>query len=181
MQSLCLQFQLRGLTDSIPSAGKHFFTGEKDLHSDQSRSCLSRMNSRVLESTLRTTNNLLERLHASFFFYLFLGVNNFLKIGNYLPLAIIISAALMFGGLGEWVGAGWTLGTSSPGSDEKQDVVEKLRWVPRRRPVLTPILIMLSTHLTGVILFYTITGSSFAAYQTVSTSLSLCGWMRVFD
>ncbi|KAG6918119.1 hypothetical protein DXG01_016307 [Tephrocybe rancida] len=44
---------------------------------------------RVIESTLRTTNNLLERLHASFFFYVLTGPERFLKIGSYLPSAVL--------------------------------------------------------------------------------------------
>lgn len=81
-------------------------------------------------------------------------------------MAIVISVALMFGGLGDWVGAGWTLAS---GIDEKQSATLNSKWVPRRRPVLRPILIMLSTHLTGVMLFFAITSQSFIAYQTVSS------------
>jgi glycosylphosphatidylinositol transamidase len=64
----------------------------------------------VLESTLRSINNLLERLHASFFFYLLLHPGWFVKIGNYLPAAILIGAGLTIGGIRMWVQSGWVLG-----------------------------------------------------------------------
>ena len=31
--------------------------------------------------------------------------SSFLKVGSYLPSAVLIAAALMFGGLRQWVGA----------------------------------------------------------------------------
>jgi glycosylphosphatidylinositol transamidase len=87
---------------------------------------------RILESTLRTANNLLEKLHASFFFYILTGPGMFMKIGSYLPSAILISVSLMLGGLQEYSNAGWT--QTSTGS------------IQRRRPVLQAIAIMASLH-----------------------------------
>jgi hypothetical protein len=52
-------------------------------------------------------NNLLERLHASFFFYLLPHPGWFHKIGAYLPAAILLGAGMTFRGLGLWVDAGW--------------------------------------------------------------------------
>ncbi|KAF9265553.1 Gaa1-domain-containing protein [Marasmius fiardii PR-910] len=91
----------------------------------------------IVESTLRTTNNLLERLHASFFFYIMTGPERFLKIGSYLPSGIAISVAMMFTGLQTWIEAA------------KNN---------RTRPVLPVILkIMLPTHALGGILYFAIT------------------------
>ncbi|WVW84278.1 hypothetical protein I302_106308 [Kwoniella bestiolae CBS 10118] len=53
---------------------------------------------RTLESSLRSMNNLLERLHASYFFYLLPRPWNFIPIGHYLPSAILLSASLTIGG-----------------------------------------------------------------------------------
>jgi len=48
---------------------------------------------RIVESTLRTMSNLLERLHASFFLYIMTTPSSFLKIGSYLPSAVVIAVA----------------------------------------------------------------------------------------
>lgn len=46
---------------------------------------------RVPEAIFRAVNNLLEKFHQSFFFYLMLGPRNFVSISSYLPSAVIIS------------------------------------------------------------------------------------------
>ena len=53
---------------------------------------------RVVESSLRSYNNLLERLHASYFFYLFPRPGKFIPVGNYLPSAVLIGASITLGG-----------------------------------------------------------------------------------
>ncbi|CAB4255702.1 similar to Saccharomyces cerevisiae YLR088W GAA1 Subunit of the GPI (glycosylphosphatidylinositol):protein transamidase complex [Maudiozyma barnettii] len=46
---------------------------------------------RVSEGIFRAVNNLLEKFHQSFFFYLILAPRNFVSISSYLPSAVIIS------------------------------------------------------------------------------------------
>ncbi|CDK25363.1 unnamed protein product [Kuraishia capsulata CBS 1993] len=46
---------------------------------------------RVVEAIFRSVNNLLEKFHQSFFFYLMLAPRNFVSIGTYLPSAVLIS------------------------------------------------------------------------------------------
>lgn len=53
---------------------------------------------RTIESTLRSFNNLLERLHASFFFYLLPHPDYFLPVGHYLPAAVILGASVTIAG-----------------------------------------------------------------------------------
>jgi glycosylphosphatidylinositol transamidase len=53
---------------------------------------------RTVESTLRSFNNLLERLHASYFFYLVPMPHHFIPVGNYLPAAILLGASVTIGG-----------------------------------------------------------------------------------
>ncbi|KAI8998654.1 Gaa1-domain-containing protein [Trametes punicea] len=128
---------------------------------------------RVLESSLRTCNNLLERLHASFFFYLLVLPGTFMKIGSYLPSAILVGTAMLFTGLGEWIKAGWVWCPSAPSSGEKKQVGQVTpqenggRWRTRHRPVLEPIAIMLFTHALGATLFLLVRTSWFATNQTV--------------
>ena len=112
-------------------------------------------------------NNLLERLHASFFFYLLVGTSTFMKIGSYLPSAVLISTAMLFGGLGEWVKARWVIKTE-PDTEKPELPSASIKWASRRRPVLPALLVMITTHLAGVALFYLRTRSWFIEHQDVS-------------
>jgi GPI-anchor transamidase subunit GAA1 len=116
--------------------------------------------SRIMESTLRTTNNLLERLHASFFFYILTGTETFLKIGSFLPSAVLISVAMMFGGLRQWVDAGWIRRSEI----EKQG---ETLWEQRRRPMLHSLSLLISTHLLGIIIFWVVQTSWFIENRKV--------------
>lgn len=129
---------------------------------------------RILESTLRTTNNLLERLHASFFFYLLVGTTTFMKIGSYLPAAVLVSTAMLFSGLGEWAQARWVQETDVQDDKGKDGASEPgTRWVQRRRPVLPALLFVVATHLNGLLLFALMTIPWVNQYKAVSSSLIL--------
>lgn len=67
---------------------------------------------RIVEGAVRASNNLLERLHASFFFYLIPAPDKFLPVGHYLPAAVLLGASLTLGGFDcpdPLSGALWTL------------------------------------------------------------------------
>lgn len=100
----------------------------------------------MVESTLRTMNNLLERLHASFFFYLFTAPSQFLPIGFYLPPVIVISIAVSFGGLSLYVALGWHQITI----ENKEQKTSKTEWAMRDRPVIEALTIMGVTHISGI-------------------------------
>lgn len=119
---------------------------------------------RTIESTLRTMNNLLERLHASFFFYIMTGPQRFLKIGFYLPSAILISMGMMFHGLSAWVDAGWVQeNIDYEASEPKKPTThpQTQTWKRRRRPVISVLCIMIATHLLGIILFSLVSSTLF--------------------
>ncbi|KAF9475860.1 Gaa1-like protein [Pholiota conissans] len=115
---------------------------------------------RIVESSLRTVNNLLERLHASFFFYIMTSPQRFLKIGLYLPSAILISVAIMFHGLGKWADAAW-IKHNLVIEDDKTSLSFK-GWTRRRRPMIPALSIMIATHCLGFVLFKVISSSTFA-------------------
>lgn len=101
-------------------------------------------------------NNLLERLHASFFFFLLVRPEIFMKIGMYLPSVILVGTAMLFSGLGEWVNAGWLLTSAfSEGDEKSQNAQPPLteKWIRRDRPVLDAVMVMISTHAVGYVLF----------------------------
>ncbi|KAL4247302.1 GPI transamidase component Gaa1 [Abortiporus biennis] len=144
---------------------------------------------RIIESTLRTMNNLLERLHASFFFYLLVGPGKFMKIGMYLPSVVIISVAMMFAGLHQWVTAYYyhsvELKTETkPKPGGKEGEVEKTEvkvenWTPRDRPVLKALGIIITTHLAGIIVFYLVTETWLTRYQKLFTALVMVGAVQL--
>lgn len=133
---------------------------------------------RIVESALRTTNNLLERLHASFFFYLLTTPGTFMKIGKFLPSAVLVSAAMMISGLGDWVNAGWLheavtesdgeeTGAGRPSSMIKGK--KTVRWRMRRRPLLRPIFTVLGTHVMGLFAFSFMRSPFFVENQSTAS------------
>jgi GPI-anchor transamidase subunit GAA1 len=117
-------------------------------------------------------SNLLERLHASFFLYIMSTPSSFLKIGSYLPSAVLIAAALMFGGLREWVDAGWVeLEDKHPSLEKGKDsdiaIASRKRWVPRRRDLLSAFVVTGASHLIGLALFVVISQAWFDIRQLV--------------
>lgn len=124
---------------------------------------------RIVESTLRTMNNLLERLHASFFFYILTSPGTFMKIGMFLPSAILVSVAMLFKGLGEWVTAGWVCEISEAslkGNEAKKPSPAKGTWRNRRRPLLSALIVVVTTHVIGVLVFNLVCSRWFAEYPS---------------
>lgn len=62
---------------------------------------------RVVESMTRSLNNLLEKLHQSFFFYLVLQNNRFVSIGTYLPSAMAVGASFSIMAIYLWIKSGY--------------------------------------------------------------------------
>lgn len=54
---------------------------------------------RIPEAVFRSVNNLLEKFHQSFFFYLLIAPRNFVSISSYLPSAVILSVAFAISAL----------------------------------------------------------------------------------
>ncbi|KAH3674234.1 hypothetical protein WICMUC_003476 [Wickerhamomyces mucosus] len=64
---------------------------------------------RVPEAIFRAINNLLEKFHQSFFFYLLLGPRLFISIGTYLPSAGLIVAAFIISSLDKILNSGFEI------------------------------------------------------------------------
>jgi glycosylphosphatidylinositol transamidase len=114
-------------------------------------------------------NNLLERLHASFFFYLLTTPDRFMKVGSYLPSVVLISVAMIFRGLRCWVDARWKLNHRIKNDSDSSS--NTITWSRRERPVLRVLTIMLVTHSVGVAIFLVIQSSFFLSNQKVSRFL----------
>jgi glycosylphosphatidylinositol transamidase len=68
---------------------------------------------RVIESTFRSLNNLLEHLHQSFFFYLLMQADRFVSIGTYLPSAMLVAVNFTIMAIFLWVKSGSPIEKSS--------------------------------------------------------------------
>ena len=64
---------------------------------------------RTVESICRSLNNLLEKLHQSFFFYLMVQSNRFVSIGTYLPSAMAVAAAYTVMAIYLWIMSGYRI------------------------------------------------------------------------
>jgi maltodextrin utilization protein YvdJ len=145
------------LTDSTPSDGAYQY--------NLGPCVLTVQHSSTVESTLRTMNNLLERLHASFFFYILTTPSSFLKIGSYLPSVVLVAVSLMLGGLREWVNAGWMVVKDEHMPPEKEKAANvtlnssKKKWIARRRDLLGAFMVVVASHLVGLSIFVVICGA----------------------
>merc|ERR1712243_307870 len=57
---------------------------------------------RIMEGIFRSLNNLLERFHQSFFFYLLPSVGRYVSIGLYMPMFAVLAAGLPLTAVGVW-------------------------------------------------------------------------------
>ncbi|TID16692.1 hypothetical protein CANINC_004144 [Pichia inconspicua] len=59
---------------------------------------------RVIDNTFRSVNNLLEKFHQSFFFYLLMGTRQFVSVGMYLPASAMSAFAFVVASANAWIG-----------------------------------------------------------------------------
>lgn len=76
---------------------------------------------RIIESTFRSLNNLLEHLHQSFFFYLLMQSNRFVSIGTYLPSAMLVAVNFTIMAIFLWVKSGAPKTTESNVASTTED------------------------------------------------------------
>lgn len=118
---------------------------------------------RVLESTFRTLNNMLEHLHASFFFYILITTHRFVSIGTYLPSAMSIAICFTITGLSLYLRA--TKSSTSTQPDVKHaatlssviEVVNSTGMIEHSfnmARVYRPAAIVAAAHVLGLSLFY---------------------------
>ncbi|XP_029633709.1 glycosylphosphatidylinositol anchor attachment 1 protein isoform X2 [Octopus sinensis] len=60
---------------------------------------------RIVEGIFRSLNNLLERFHQSFFFYLMPATNRYISIGLYMPPFSLMTAAGLIKAISLWIGS----------------------------------------------------------------------------
>ncbi|KAI8643787.1 Gaa1-like protein [Parasitella parasitica] len=100
---------------------------------------------RLVESTFRSLNNLLEHFHQSFFFYLLPQPARYVSISQYMPPVILFACALVFQSLTLYY-----LGTR-PVVPEKTNILTA--YSLKKRHTLFAFTILIITHAAGVIIF----------------------------
>ena len=104
----CISLVLRYGVDAVglfcvPAEGPHgFYSIGRQVLFPWLLPCWLRCTSRTLESLTRAMNNLIERLHASFFLYLLPEPFQFLSVASYLSAPLLIGASLTIAGLRTW-------------------------------------------------------------------------------
>lgn len=132
---------------------------------------------RLVESSFRSLNNLLEHLHQSFFFYILMEAQRFTSIGTYLPAAMLIAVNFSISAIMLWVQSGrrpkstsTALPLSDPKTDEKGvEVLEHegaVALVPpelvqiSERKLLVPLSFLGSAHVLGLLPLYLFNNAS---------------------
>ncbi|KAJ8946439.1 hypothetical protein NQ318_014426 [Aromia moschata] len=101
---------------------------------------------RIIEGTFRSLNNLLERFHQSFFFYLLPSSDRYISIGLYMPAVCLIASALFIKSCAKWFKYQGRM------SEEKSDN-DKID-APTEESIRFDkiIFVFLSTHFCGVVM-----------------------------
>lgn len=107
------------------------------------------MSIRLVESTFRSLNNLLEHFHQSFFFYLLPQPNRYVSISQYMPPVILFACALIFQSLTLYY-----LGTRkiTVGPSQKAAKIPPAYSLEKRH-TLFAFTILILTHITGILAF----------------------------
>lgn len=77
---------------------------------------------RTMEGVLRSLNNLLERFHQSFFFYLLPANSHYISIGDYIPAAILMVASLIVHAIDLW----WRQGPQELREDDPRTRIQRI-------------------------------------------------------
>lgn len=97
---------------------------------------------KLLEGIARSLNNLLERFHQSFFFYLLVASDRFISIGDYMPSVALMAGALLVKAFILWLSVNQKAAvilveeqTTNENDDETDENIENLDDVDRENNV----------------------------------------------
>lgn len=138
---------------------------------------------KVVESSVRSLNNLLEHLHQSFFFYLLMHSERFVSIGTYLPAAMLIAVNFSISSIMLWLLSGRrappkTASLDSADKKTENNGVELLDHegsitvVPAQmvetseRQLLIPLVFLLIAHALGAVPMYLLNNSNDSVSHT---------------
>lgn len=104
---------------------------------------------KVVEGMSRSLNNLLEKFHQSFFFYVIVAHDRFVSIGDYMPCIGIMASALMIKALLHWLELGQD---QEKTTDDKQTV--KKQKPTQKFDLITVGLLFIIAHALGFLAIY---------------------------
>jgi len=81
---------------------------------------------RIVEGTFRSLNNLLERFHQSFFFYILTSGSRYISIGLYMPMYGLLAGGFVFTAVGLWFRLISSEDNKDDMKDENGDKIHKL-------------------------------------------------------
>ncbi|KAF8927039.1 Glycosyl phosphatidyl inositol protein transamidase complex subunit [Dissophora ornata] len=110
----------------------------------------------LIESAVRSLNNLLEHLHQSFFFYLLSGVRRYTSIGLYMPPVIILGVSFIFQALSLW-GLSSDLPLELKAISKGEQVAVGLPYSLRSRNLKAPASIVGMSFVAGALSFHLLT------------------------
>lgn len=119
---------------------------------------------RIVEGISRSLNNLLERFHQSFFFYVIVSSDRFVSIGDYMP-----SIGLMAGSLLIKSFLLWLIANTKEESDEESESNAEINVVAKKDKtknidVLTVGIVVLGSHLIGIAALFITTNKTIHNY-----------------
>lgn len=110
----------------------------------------------LIESSIRSLNNLLEHLHQSFFFYLLSGVRRYTSIGLYMPPVIILGVSFICQALSLW-GVSSDLPLELKAMARNKNAVVGLPYARRARSVKVPAAVVGLSFVAGLASFKLLT------------------------
>ncbi|OTA65942.1 Glycosylphosphatidylinositol:protein transamidase, GAA1 component [Hypoxylon sp. EC38] len=136
---------------------------------------------RLVEGMFRSLNNLLEKLHQSFFFYLLIHKHRFVSIGTYLPSAMLVAVNFTIMAISLWVKSGYKevekTGSEVEGDVKAKEGDEKKGVTPSsttaEREILLPLVLVASCQFLGVIPLFIFNQTPSSLLTPVFTVFSL--------
>lgn len=123
---------------------------------------------KIIEGITRSLNNLLERFHQSFFFYVIISSDRFISIGDYMPSVGLMSASLLIKSFLLWLIVNNKPEDEQNDGEEKTESEEEKIVVVRKSTKNIEILkigtIVLCAHLIGVAALYVSTSKPIHDY-----------------
>lgn len=104
---------------------------------------------RIIEGVSRSLNNLLERFHQSFFFYLLVASDRFVSIGDYMPAIGLMSGSLLVKAFTLWLAI-----TVDSEDDLKENINQEKPKLLKNFAFISVGLIVLAAHTLGFFISY---------------------------
>ena len=149
---------------------------------------------RCVESTFRSLNNLLEKFHQSFFFYLLMQANRFVSIGTYLPSAMLVAVNFTIMSLALWIRSGRSAAPYSGFTKEEGETKAEIEVIehdgmvavaPKQsmaiveRELFLPIALVIASHFLGVVPLYLFNNTTHNVSRSHKSALLATNYHRL--